>query len=206
MSSAESNDPKDKQTQQAADSPIKTPAAETAHVKMSDAAQAASGGEAHAGAGAKAPRNDAPPPAGMVIGPDGRPETLARGADVMNDGTLDDTVDADGKNIQAQRYDQMIATEPDAVINSNATTENYVPTPDDGLGGFDSRLGRNGVLLMLEKGYRMIDRGMVAPSVPEVEDKLRLEGRDAHGHSLRGRKHYALNHMRPARLIELERS
>lgn len=97
------------------------------------------------------------------------------------------------------------AREPDSVINSNATPVNFVPEPGDGLGGFDSRPGRNGVLLALERGCRLVDRGMVAPTVPEVEDKVRFEARDAHGHTLRGRKHYALNHLRPSRLFELER-
>jgi hypothetical protein len=204
MNDANSNDPKDKQSEHVAKSPIKTPGAETAHVKMSDAQKAASGGEAHAGANARADLSTSA--ADTTIGPDGVREMRPRGADVLNDDTMDDTVDADGKNIQAQRYDEMMREEPDAVINSNATTVNYVDTPDDGLGGFDSRPGRNGVLLMLERGWRMVDRGMVAPAVPEVEDKLRFEGRDAHGHALRGRKHYALNHLRPSRLFVLERS
>ncbi len=55
MSNAEANDPKNKQTEQTAQSPIKTPGTETAHVKMSDAAIAATGGEAHAGANAMPP-------------------------------------------------------------------------------------------------------------------------------------------------------
>ncbi|KND59878.1 hypothetical protein BVER_04499c [Candidatus Burkholderia verschuerenii] len=204
MSDANTNDPKDKQSDHVANSPIKTPGAETAHVKMSDAQKAAAGGEVHAGANARSDLSRTS--ADTTIGPDGMREMRPRGADVLNDGTMDDIVDADGKNIQAQRYDEMMREEPDAVINSNSTTVNYVDTPDDGLGGFDSRPGRNGVLLMLERGWRMIDRGMVAPAVPEVEDKLRFEGRDAHGHTLRGRKHYALNHMRPSRLFVLERS
>jgi hypothetical protein len=203
MSDAQANDPKDKQAQHAADSPIKKPEAETAHVKLSDAQKAAAGGEAHAGTST---RPDVSTSAYTTIGPDGVREARPIGADVLNDGSLDDTVDADGKNIQAQRYDEMLANEPDAVINSNASTVNYVDTPDDGLGGFDSRIGRNGVLLMLERGWRMIDRGMVAPPVREVEEKLRYEGRDSHGHTLRGRKHYALNHLRPSRLFEIERS
>ncbi len=202
MNNAEANDPKDKQTSQAATSPVKTPGAETAHIRMSDATKAAAGGEAHAGAHAKQSVSDS---MDTTIGPDGEREWRPRGADVANDESLDDTVDADGKNIQAKRHDEMMANDPDAVITSNATPVNYVPTPDDGLGGFDSRPGRNGVLLMLEHGYRMIDHGMVAPAVREVEAKLQYEGRDAHGHNLRGRKHYAMNHLRPSRLFELER-
>ncbi|SAK64012.1 hypothetical protein AWB80_02957 [Caballeronia pedi] len=145
-------------------------------------------------------------PQGMHVGPQGHYEKSPRGVDVANDDGPDDTVDADMKSIHARREAEMRAREPDAVINSNATSVNYVAEPGDGLGGFDSRPGRNGVLLALERGYRLIDRGMVAPTVPEVEDKLRFQGRDPHGHTLRGRKHYALNHLRPSRLFELERS
>lgn len=202
MNNAEGNEPQGKQTDRTADSPVKTPGAETAHIKMSDAAKASAGGEAHAAAGAKS--GGAQP--NVHVGPMGTAEPHPRGIDVANDGTLDDTVDADGKSIQAKRYDDMRQHDPDAVINSNATRVNFVREPGDGLGGFDSRPGRNGILLALERGYRVIDRGMVPPDIPEVEDKLRFEGRDAHGHALRGRKHYALNHMRPSRLFEIEKS
>jgi hypothetical protein len=203
MNNAEANEPQGKQKDRAADSPIKTPGAETAHVKMSDAQTAAAGGEAHAGAHA---RQALPESAETSIGPEGEREMRPRGADVRNDDTLDDTVDADSKSTHAQREEEMLSREPDSVISSNATTVNFVPTPDDGLGGFDSRPGRNGLLLLLERGYRMIDRGMVAPLVPEIEERLRYEERDSHGHTLRGRKHYALNHLRPSRLIEIDQS
>jgi hypothetical protein len=205
MSNADSKE-QSKQTDRTAESPVKTPAAETAHIPMSDAHKAAAGGDAHAGANAMNKKGEMSDSATLEVGPAGVRERRPLGVDVMNDDSLDDTVDADGKNIQAKREEQMRAHQPDEVITSNATLVNYVDTPDDGLGGFDSRPGRNGVLLMLERGYRMVDRGMVAPDVPEVEDKLRFEGRDAHGHTLRGRKHYALNHLRPSRLFVLERS
>jgi hypothetical protein len=203
MNHAGSNESQDKQQDRTAESPIKTPAAETAHVSMSDANKAAAGAEAHAGAHAKTP---IPQSADTTIGPEGERERRPRGADVVNDDTLDDTVDADGKSRDAQREAEMLAREPDRVIANNATSVNFVPTPSDGLGGFDSRPARNGVLLMLEQGYRMVDRGMVAPMKAEVDERLLYEGRDAHGHALRGRKHYALNHLRPARLFEIERS
>jgi hypothetical protein len=206
MNNGESNETQDKQTKRTADSPVKTPGSDTAHIKMSDAQKAAAGGEAHAGANAMDRQGETTDSAMLEVGPAGVRERRPRGIDVINDGAMDDTVDADGKSLQAKREESMLANQPDEVINSNATTSNYVPTPADGLGGFDSRPGRNGLLLMLERGCRLIDRGMVAPPVREVEDKLRFEGRDAHGHALRGRKHYALNHLRPSRLFEIEKS
>ncbi|WP_250453727.1 DUF3005 domain-containing protein [Caballeronia sp. ATUFL_M2_KS44] len=197
MNNAEANESQDNQSDRAAKSPIKTPSTETAHVSMSDARKAEAGREAHAGAGAG---DD------LSARGDARSARHPRGIDVINDETLDDTVDTDGKNVHAKREAEMRAHDPDAVISSNATLVNFVPEPGDGLGGFDSRPARNGLALALERGYRMIDRGMVAPAVPEVEAQLRFEARDARGHTLRGRKHYAMNHLRPSRLIEIERS
>jgi len=196
VNNAEANEPQDKQSDRAARSPIKTPATETAHVSMDDARKAEVGREAHAGAGAMED----------TAAPNQAQSRHPRGIDVLNDETLDDTVDADGKNIHAKREAEMRAREPDSVISSNATLVNFVPEPGDGLGGFDSRPARNGLALALERGCRMIDRGMVTPALPEVEAQQRFEARDARGHTLRGRKHYALNHLRPSRLIEIERS
>jgi len=203
MNNAEGNEPQGKQNDRVADSPIKTPATETAHVMASDAMKAEAGEQAHAGAGAA---RGGSTPTDARPGPDGAMERHPRGADVINDDTLDDTVDTDGKNIQAKREAEMLAREPDSVIFSNATLVNNVPEPNDGLGGFDSRPARHGLALALERGCRLIDQGMVAPALPEVEDHLRFESRDPHGHTLRGRKHYALNHLRPSRLIVIERS
>lgn len=44
MNNAEVNEPQDKQTKRTAESPVKTPGAETAHIKMGDAVKAAAGG------------------------------------------------------------------------------------------------------------------------------------------------------------------
>ncbi|SAL66464.1 DUF3005 domain-containing protein [Caballeronia telluris] len=204
MNNAESNEPKDKQAQRAGESPVKVPETETAHLKVEDAAKAASGQEAGLGQarGSGASKSG---DAGVSGGPLGLTTRHPVGQDVLNDESLDDTVDTDGKNRDAKRDMEMREREPDSVITSNATLVNYVGEPGDGLGGFDSRPGRNGLLLALEHGYRMIDKGMVAPQVTEVEHRQQFEARDPHGHTLRGRKHYALNHMRPSRLIELQR-
>jgi hypothetical protein len=204
MNNAESNEPKDTQAQRAGESPVKVPETETAHVKVQDAVKAASGQEAGLGqpGGSGASKSGY---AGTADGPLGLTTGHPVGQDVLNDGSLDDTVDTDGKNRDAKRDMEMRERDPDSVIISNATLVNYVREPGDGLGGFDSRPGRNGLLLALERGYRMIDKGLVAPQVTDVEHRLQFEEHDPHGHTLRGRKHYALNHMRPSRLIELQR-
>ncbi|VXC72085.1 conserved hypothetical protein [Burkholderia sp. 8Y] len=197
MNNAESNEPQGKQNERAADSPIKTPAAETAHIRMSDAKAAESGRDASA---------DAPRAASAATAVTDASTRRPRGIDVLNDDTLDDTVDTDAKNIHAKREAEMLAREPDSVIFSNATLSNHVPEPSGVLAGFDSRRPQKGFALALSSGCRVIDRGMVAPALPEIEEHVRFESRDAHGHTLRGRNHYALNHMRPSRLIVIERS
>ncbi|MDR5857629.1 DUF3005 domain-containing protein [Caballeronia sp. LZ062] len=195
MNNAESNELQGKQSERAAESPVKTPAAETAHIRMSDAMAAESGRDAprDAARGASSATTE-----GLQRHP--------RGVDVLNDDTLDDTVDTDAKNIHAKRGGEMLAREPDAVIVSNATLSNHVPEPSSVLAGFDSRPGYKGFALALARGCRVVDRGMAEPALPEIEEHLRFEARDAHGHTLRGRNHYALNHMRPSRLIVIERS
>lgn len=203
MSNAEGNESQDKQTDRAAASPVKKPETETAHIKLQDAAKAASGQEA--GLGQTSAGSFSKADAAATPGPLGATSHHPRGLDVLNDESLDDTVDTDGKNRDAKRYMEMREREPDAVVTTNATRVNFVGEMGDGLGGFDSRPARNGLLLALERGYRMVDKGMVAPALREVVEKLRFDGRDPQGHPLRGRKHYALNHMRPSRLIELER-
>lgn len=202
MNNAESNESQDKQGQRAAESPMKKPATETAHAHPHDVANAAAAGDSGQ---PRAPAESISRDERAGDSPIQAANERREGIDVLNDGTLDNTVDADGKNRDATRDMEMRQNEPDSVIQSNATLDNYVFEQGDGLGGFDSRPGRSGLLLALERGFSLVDKGMVAPAVVEIEEKLRFDGRDAHGHVLRGRKHYALNHMRPSRLIELNR-
>jgi Protein of unknown function (DUF3005) len=188
MNTSEHNEPQEKQAQHAADSPLKKPETETAHAHPDDVAKAAAQNDSGGTGGSEQRRHDT---------------RHARGIDVADDDTLDDTVDTDGKNLDAKRDEEMLEHEPDAVVGVNATLVNHVSEQGDGLGGFDSRPGRNGLLLALGKGYSVIDRGMVPPPEAGIDEKLRFDGRDPQGHVLRGRRHYALNHMRPSRLIEL---
>ncbi|MEQ5843718.1 DUF3005 domain-containing protein [Paraburkholderia acidicola] len=133
--------------------------------------------------------------------------TVSRGlsTELHNDRTHDSTVDTDGKNREAARLDGHGAIGPDEVTQSNATLDNSVPEARDGMAGFDSRTGDNHLLLAVTPGYTVIDRGMVEPEPPQAFD----EGFDnpdlPPGYETRGHKHYALNHRRPARLIEFQR-
>jgi hypothetical protein len=201
MNNAQTNESQDKQNERAADSPLKKPETETAHAKPSDVAKAASGQEAGLGAGSGSQREESL----EHTGPRGETNLTHRAIDVLNDDTLDDTVDADGKNRDAAADTELLERNPDAFVGVDATLVNFVGEQGDGLGGFDSRPGRNGLLLRLERGYSMLDRGMVAPSLAAIESERDYKTRDAHGNTLRGRRHYAVNHVHPSRLIEIQK-
>jgi hypothetical protein len=200
MNNGQSNESQDKQSERAADSPLKKPETETAHAKPSDVAKAAAGQEAGLGGGSSQRAESL-----EHTGPRGETNLTHRAMDVLNDDTLDDTVDADGKSRDAAADTELIERNPDAFIGVDATLVNSVGEQGDGLGGFDSRPGRNGLLLRLERGYSLLDRGMVAPSVAAIESERDYQTRDAHGNTLRGRRHFAVNHMHPSRLFEIQK-
>jgi len=143
---------------------------------------------------------------GQPTNPAGKPG--ARGptsAELHNDRTHDSTVDTDGKNREAARLAGYSPIGPDEITTTNATLVNSVPEARDGLAGFDSRVGANHLLLALEPGYTMVDKGMIAPQSAYDEDHQFDEPRPVSSRLDRGRIHFALNHMRPTRVIELQR-
>jgi hypothetical protein len=200
MTSTQANENQETQAQRAADSPLKKPETETAKAQPADVAKAANGGEANLG---NAQTLSVPDGTLKHSGPFGRTDETHEAIDVLNDDTLDNTVDADGKNRDAKAAEMLIENNPDAYVGVNATLVNAHAEQGDGFGGFDSRPARNGVALALESGFKMVDKGMIAPSIIEVEQQRDFVERDAHGDTLRGRKHYAVNHFRPSRLIEI---
>ncbi|MDN7184204.1 DUF3005 domain-containing protein [Caballeronia sp. SEWSISQ10-4 2] len=201
MDNAPNNQSQEEQTKRAADSLLKKPETETVKARPSDVAAAAAGHEVGLGqAGGGAPDSSL-----QHAGPLGKTDVAPRAIDVLNDQTLDDTVDADGKNRDATRDEVLIMRHPDAFVGVNASLVNARYEQGDGLGGFDSRPARNGLALALEEGFSVVDKGMVAPDVEEVERQYEFVDRDPRGYSLRGRKHFAINHVRPSRLIEIQR-
>jgi hypothetical protein len=135
--------------------------------------------------------------------PEKSPERSVLSMEMHNDRTHDSTVDTDGKNREAARLAGYGRIGPDEVTTSNATLDNNVPEADDGLAGFDSRPGGNGVLLAVEPGYTVVEKGMMLPDVTGHPDERSRAQTDP---EFRGRVHYALNHQRPARVIELKRT
>lgn len=125
--------------------------------------------------------------------------------ELHNDRTHDSTVDTDGKNLEAARIAGLSPIAPDEITTSNATLVNSVPEALDGMAGFDSRVGGNHLLLALEPGYTVIDKGMVAPQGAYSADHQYDDPRPVGSRQDRGRIHYAINHLRPTRVIELHR-
>jgi hypothetical protein len=201
MNDPHNNESQDKQAQRAADSPLKKPETETAKAKPGDVAAAAEGREAGLGQAGGSTPDSSPEHAGPL----GETNVTHQAMDVFNDDTLDDTVDADGKNRDASRDETLLERNPDAFIGVDATLVNSRYEQGDGLGGFDSRPARNGLALALEEGFSVVDKGMIAPDAEEVERQYELVERDPHGYNLRGRRHFAINHVRPSRLIEIQR-
>jgi hypothetical protein len=128
--------------------------------------------------------------------------------DLHNDRTHDSTVDTDGKNLEAARLAGHSPIGPDEVTTSNASLVNSMPEARDGLAGFDSRVGGNHLLLALEPGYTMVDKGMVAPQSTYDDDQQfddPGDPRPVESHQEGGRLHFTMNHKRPTRVIELQR-
>ena len=131
------------------------------------------------------------------------PERSMLSMEMHNDRTHDSTVDTDGKNREAARLAGYGTIGPDEVTTSNATLDNTVPEADDGLAGFDSRPGGSGVLLAVEPGYTVVEKGMMLPDETGHPDERTRAQKDP---EFRGRVHYALNHQRPGRVIEFKRN
>jgi hypothetical protein len=129
----------------------------------------------------------------------GRP----RSAELHNDRTHDSTVDTDGKNREAARLAGDGPISPDEVTTSNATLDNSVPETPDGFAGFDSRSGAHRLPFATQPGYEVVDRGMDKPVMPDGPDWLSLDPRRPTERRSPGRIHDSLNHLRPARIVEL---
>jgi hypothetical protein len=112
----------------------------------------------------------------MVPGPAAGPDPLARAsrrimtvemAGTVSSGT---SVDADGKTSEARRDASPLQ---DNVVKSNATPENHVPVPSEGLGGFDSRVVGALPLIGTRSGFHVQIEGYV--SVPGYNGERRTE-------------------------------
>jgi hypothetical protein len=138
------------------------------------------------------------------VGTQGK-EARPRSAELHNDRTHDSTVDTDGKNREAARLagDGLIG--PDEVTTSNATLDNSMPEGRDGFAGFDSRGVAHRMPFALQADFEAVDMGMTDPQVPYDLDWQYADAREPGQRRSPGRIHYALNHLRPTRVVELHR-
>jgi hypothetical protein len=205
MDHEQNKESQEKQMERAAASPLKKPETETAKLRISDVAAAAQGWEAGLEAGLGRAGDAAPDSSLKHAGPLGETDVTHRAINVLNDNTLDDTVDADGKNRDASSDEALIERNPNAFVGVNASLVNAGYEQGDGLGGFDSRPARNGLALCLEEGFSVVDKGMVTPDLTEVDRLYDNVARDPHAYTLGGRRHFASNHVQPSRLFEIQR-
>jgi len=166
MQNAEDNPTQKQQNEMAAKSPVHTPAAGTASPDAHTQAKEF-GSSSNAGAAEPTRRNDNAqnlPPIDLDALTADSPDPVHRASsrtvsvDAANTASTDNTVDTDGKGLEAKRG---LSPWHDNVISSNATLENNVPAPAMGLGGIDSRAGGNMPLIAPRDGWQVSYRGTV---------------------------------------------
>ncbi|MBT2794683.1 DUF3005 domain-containing protein [Paraburkholderia strydomiana] len=166
MQNAESNVGQAQQNEMAARSPAHTPATGSASPDAETLARefgsTKTAGSAEPTPGPKT--SDPLPPVDLDSQTSDSEDPLERArsrivsVDVANTGSSDNTVDTDGKGLEAKRD---LPAWHDNVISSNATLENNVPTPAAGLGGIDSRAGGSLPLIAARSGWRVVHCGTV---------------------------------------------
>ncbi|AXV84698.1 DUF3005 domain-containing protein [Ralstonia syzygii subsp. celebesensis] len=113
-----------------------------------------------------APASPTPPPqpepdaagAGRADDPVRLAARRIRSVDAAGTEASDDTVDTDGKGLEAARDP---SPWQDNVIFSNATAANHIPETDPDLAGVDSRPGHGGLLISTAPGHAVTYRGTV---------------------------------------------
>ncbi|AIO38229.1 DUF3005 domain-containing protein [Burkholderia sp. AU19243] len=156
MQNAESNSTPEQQRKQIDRSPVKTPAAGDMPDAATQAAETAKRPLTPEGVAGKMPTGLPPIDVDSHAVDSGDPVRRAAGRivtlDNANMAMTDNTVDVDGKGMEARTG----ATEwHDNVIYSNASLDDAVATPDEGLGGIESRPGGNVPQIATRPGWRV---------------------------------------------------
>ncbi|QTD93826.1 DUF3005 domain-containing protein [Burkholderia anthina] len=162
MQNAESNPTPKQQREQIEQSPVKTPAAGGMPDAAARAAEVAKRPQTPETIAAKAPTGLPPIDVDAHAVDSGDPVRRAAGRivtlDNANMAMTDNTVDVDGKGMEARTG----ATEwHDNVIYSNASLDDAVDTPDEGLGGIESRPSGNLPRIATRPGWRVSHVGDV---------------------------------------------
>ncbi|AEG70963.1 DUF3005 domain-containing protein [Ralstonia solanacearum] len=104
------------------------------------------------------PEPDAPANASRTNDPVRRAARRIRSVDAAGTEASDDTIDTDGKGLEAARDS---SPWQDNVIFSNATAANHLPESDPDLAGVDSRPGHGGLLIATTPGHAVTYQGTV---------------------------------------------
>ena len=160
MQNAEQNPTQKQQNEMAAKSPAQTPATGTASPDARTQAKEF-GSSSNAGSAEPTPRKSNAsnlPPIDLDAVTADSPDPLHRAksrtvsVDTANTAGTDNTVDTDAKNLEARKNASLWH---DNVISSNASLDDAVITPDEGLGGIESRPGGNVPLIGTRPGWRV---------------------------------------------------
>ncbi|WP_269511528.1 DUF3005 domain-containing protein [Burkholderia sp. IMCC1007] len=179
MHNAESNPTPKQQREQIAQSPVQTPAAGDMPDAATQAAEVAKRPQTPETIAAKAPTGLPPIDVDAHAVDSADPVRRAAGRivtlDNANMAMTDNTVDVDGKGMEARTG----ATEwHDNVIYSNASPDDAVDTPDEGLGGIESRPSGNMPQIATRPGWRVTHVGDVEVAHGDgarAEHVIRLE-------------------------------
>jgi Protein of unknown function (DUF3005) len=182
MQNAEGNPTQAQQNEMAAKSPAKTPAAGSASPDAETQAREFGSKKNATSARPVAAKQPAPLPSidrEASVRPHGDPVELANARivtlDVAASGATDNTVDTDGKGLEAMRNPSQWQ---DNVINSDATLDNSFPVPPEGLVNVDTRAGGTMPVIATRNGWRIERRGAVeikGPSGTRGETVFSLE-------------------------------
>lgn len=165
MQNSEHNPTQGQQKEIAAKSPAKTPAAGSAAPDAKTLAREFGAAKHDTSAETAAAKDPSPLPA---IEPDSVPsgtdDPLARArarivsVDSAGMEASDDTVDTDGKGLDARRE---LSQWQDNVIYSNATAENSIPCTAEGLVDIDTRVGGTMPPIATREGWRVVRHGTI---------------------------------------------
>jgi hypothetical protein len=167
MQSAEGNPTQAQQNEMAAKSPAKTPAAGSAMPDENSQAREFGSKKGAMSAESVAAKNPAPlppieiereVPAQQIGDPVSRANSRIVSVDNAGMSLTDDTVDTDGKGLEAMRD---ASQWQDNIVYSNATLENNVPVPAEGLVDLDTRAGGSMPVIATREGWRVRTVGMV---------------------------------------------
>jgi hypothetical protein len=165
MNNAESNPTQAQQREIQAKTPSATPATETARANPEVMARDHVGASPPPTSYQTGARDRDPlPPIDLNASTSASPDPLKRAksrivsVDNANMEASDDTVDTDGKGLEAKRN---LPMQHDNVVGTNATLVNHVPAPAMGLGGIDSRREGNRPSIQLRAGWTMDYHGCI---------------------------------------------